>query len=130
MKIKSLFAILLALTFLTCTFVLPTSARETIENNTNVEIIINGEVSAETKAKIEKYFANGEPVVDDGSSIYGLTCTLLGHDLKNTAVSTITHKVRTTSPRCLKRTYDYEECTRCDHENSTLIYSSYIVCCS
>lgn len=129
MKIKSLFAILLALTLLICTFVLPTSAKSTTIDN-DVEIIINGEVSAETKDKIERYFSNGEPAEDIGATTYGLTCTLLGHKIEGTVVATITHKVRTTSPRCLRKVYNYEACTRCDYETSQLIGSEYIVCCS
>jgi hypothetical protein len=130
MKIKRLFAILLALTLSTCTFVIPTSAKESTENDINVEVIIYDEVSTETKIKIENYFASGEPSTDNDSSAYGLTCTLFGHKIESTAVSTITHKVRATSPRCLKRTYDYEACTRCDYEASDLMKSEYIVCCS
>ena len=94
------------------------------------ELYRNGEVSEETKAKIERYFASGEPATDDTSSTYGLTCTLLGHKLESRSVSTITHKVRTTSPRCVKKTYLYQACTRCDYETSTLADTEYIVCCS
>ena len=130
MKIKNLFAILLILTLLTCTFIIPTSAKEATENNTSVEIIINGEVSAETKLKIEKYFATGEPSATNNTSTYGITCTLFGHDLKNTTVEVTTHKVRATAPRCVVKTYDYEECTRCDHEASTLMGTEYIYCCA
>lgn len=130
MKIKNLFALLLALTLLTCTFVIPTNAKEATIDNTYVEIIINDEVSAETKAKIEKYFATGEPDGDASASVYGLTCTLFGHNLESTIVATVNHKVSATSPRCLKRYYDYEACTRCDYETSTLIGTEYIVCCS
>ena len=129
MKIKNLFAILLALTLLVCACVLPVNAKESLGNNLEVEIIINDDVSAKTKAKIEKCYATGEPVIDNGVSTYGITCTLFGHKIESTAVSTITHKVSSTSPRCLKRTYNYEECTRCDYTNSTLILSEYIVCC-
>ncbi len=129
MKIKSLFAILLALTLLVCTFVVPINAKESTIN-TGIEVIIVDEVSEETKAKIEKYFADGEPTTNDGNSTYGLTCTLLGHKLENTSVETITHKVRSTSPRCLKKTYAYSACTRCDYETSELVKSTYIVCCS
>lgn len=128
MKIKSLFAVLLALILLTCTCVLPVSAKETTENN-EFEIIIHSEVSEETRANIERHFATGEPAADNGATTYGLTCTLLGHKYVNTAVSTINHKVRVTEPRCLERTYDYEECTRCDYSKSTLINSVYIYCC-
>ena len=130
MKIKNLFAILLALTLLICTFVMPTSAKGSTEDNTNVEIIIIDEVSAKTKEKIEKHFANGTSVENDGTATYGLTCTLFGHKLENSVVETITHKVSTTAPRCLKRTYLYEACTRCDYETSTLAKSEYIFCCS
>ena len=126
---KRLFAVLLVLTLLTCTFVLPVSAKNTTNENTGVEIIIHDEVSEETKAKIEKYFADGEPAEDNGITTYGLTCTLLGHKIESVAVSTINHKVSATSPRCLEKTYNYKECTRCDYEEATLICSEYIVCC-
>lgn len=129
MKIKNLFAILLVLTLLMCTCILPTSAKETITNDEK-EIIIVDEVSTETKAKIERYFAAGAPTTNEGVSSYGLTCTLLGHKLENSIVDVITHKASTTAPRCLKKTYEYSACTRCDYENATLIFSEYIFCCS
>ena len=128
MKIKNLFAILLALTLLICTCVLPTSAKETTNNN--VEIIINDDVSEETKSKIEKYFENGKPSNADDITTYGLTCTLFGHKLENTIVETITHKVRTTAPKCLRKVYNYNACTRCDYETSELIATENIYCCS
>ncbi len=130
MKIKNLFAILLALTLLLCTCVLPTSAKESTEINTNVEIIINNEVSTETRAKIERYFASGEPVDNDVTKTYGLTCTLFGHNLESSTVEVVTHKVSSTAPRCLSKLYDYDACTRCDYETSTLIKTVYIFCCA
>ena len=129
MKIKSLFAILLALSLLVCIFILPTSAKNPT-NNSEIEIIIFDEVSEETKGKIETYFDAGIPNEDDNSATYGLTCTLLGHKIEGTVVATINHKVRTTSPRCLKKYYNYEACTRCDYENAELFDSEYIICCS
>ena len=129
MKIKTLFAILFAVILLICACIVPTNAK-TNENNNDIEIIIYDEVSEETKEKIERYFANGEPAEDDGITTYGLTCTLLGHKIQSTIVGTVNHKVRSTSPRCLEKTYEYEACTRCDYETSTLIDSEYIICCS
>ena len=129
MKIKSLFAILLALTLLTSTCILPASAKETTVEN-DVEIIINNEVSTETTQKIKKYFATGEPATVNNASTYGVTCTLFGHKIENTIVETITHKVRATAPRCLERTYAYEACTRCDYETATLIDTENIYCCA
>jgi len=130
MKIKNLFAIVLALTLLVCTCVLPTSAKEHTHNNDIEIIILDENVSAETKTKIENYFATGEAATDDGVAAYGLTCTLLGHKLQNSIVEVTTHKVRATSPRCVTKTYDYDACTRCDYETSELIDTEYIVCCS
>ena len=130
MKIKSLFASLLVLSILTCTCVLPTSAKENTNKN-NVEIIILDEnVSAETKEKIENYFATGEPVTDDGATTYGITCTLLGHKLQNSTVEVVTHKVSSTAPRCVCKTYLYQACTRCDYETSQLIATEFIYCCA
>lgn len=127
---KRVFAVLLVLTLLTCTLAIPVSAKKTTTEKNDIEIIIHDEVSEETKEKIERYFANGAPAEDDGTTTYGLTCTLLGHKIECTSISTIEHKVRATSPRCLEKTYDYEECTRCDYEKATLVNSMYIVCCS
>ncbi len=127
MKIKKLFAILLVMTLLTCVCVVPTSAKEST-TNTKVEIIIPDQVSDETKAKIERYFATGEPV-DNGTATYGLTCTLFGHKLQSSTVATVTHKVRSSAPRCVRKTYDYDACTRCDYENAELTDTEYIYCC-
>lgn len=127
---KRIFAILLVLTLLTCTFALPVSAKNTTDKNNGIEIIIHDDVSKETKEKIERYFADGVPGEDDGITTYGLTCTLFGHKIECTAVSTIEHKVSATSPRCLEKTYGYEECTRCDYEKATLVDKEYIYCCS
>ena len=130
MKIKSLFAILLVLTLLICTCVLSTSAKEVEENKTVEIIVLNENVSAETKEKIEKYFATGEPATDNNATTYGLTCTLLGHKLECSVVATVTHKVRATAPRCLRKTYSYDACTRCDYEASELIATENIYCCA
>lgn len=130
MKIKNLFASLLALTLLICVCVLPTSAKENINKN-DVEIIVLDEnISEETKEKIEKYFVTGEPVTDNSATTYGLTCTLLGHKLQNSTVEVITHKVSATAPRCQCKTYLYQACTRCDYETSQLIATEYIFCCA
>lgn len=129
MKIKSLFVVLIVLTLLTCNFVIPTSAKE-VAVNENIEIIILDEnVSVGTRTKIERYFATGEPIIENNIDTYGITCSLLGHKITSTAVAVTTHKVRATAPRCVQKTYNYEECSRCDYENSTLIKTEYIPCC-
>lgn len=63
------------------------------------------------------------------SSTYGLMCTLFGHKLETSTAHTVTHKVAASDPRCLKKTYTVESCTRCDYSTKTLKSSSYISCC-
>ena len=128
MKTKRLLALALCVAMLFCAFVMPTNAAETAVDEDTVIIIENENISEETKAKIIAYYTN-EGEHDNDSTTYGLTCTLLGHKLETSAVYKISHKVRTTSPRCLKKTYDYGACTRCDYEESVLLSSVYIVCC-
>ena len=128
MNIKKLLSLILALATLLCAVVIPANAAEA-ETHEQIEIYIENEnLSEETKAKIVAFYTNGGEE-KEGIATYGLTCTLLGHKLESSTVATITHKVRTTSPRCLKKYYNYESCTRCDYENSTLVSQKYIACC-
>ncbi len=128
MKTKKVFSLLLALTTLLCAVIIPTNAAET-EAYEHIEIYIENEnLSEETVEKIIAFYSNGGEE-KDGISTYGLTCTLFGHKLESSTVRTVTHKVRTSAPRCLEKTYNYKSCTRCDYEESTLIASEYIACC-
>lgn len=76
-----------------------------------------------------KFIAHYFSHEDDGVAAYGLTCTLFGHKIESSVVTTITHKVNSTSPRCLQERYNAETCSRCDYTNATLLSSIYIVCC-
>lgn len=128
MKIKRIAALIIAISTLICMMVIPANAAEDNTHN-HVEIIIENEnVSEETKQKAIAFYTNGGEETE-GASTYGLTCTLLGHNLETSRVTKITHKARTTAPRCLEKTYNYSTCTRCDYETSTLISSRYISCC-
>ncbi len=129
MKTKRILALALTVAMLFCAFIMPTNAAETTVDENTVIIIENENISEETKAKIIAYYTNEEEHNDD-SSTYGLTCTLFGHKLETSKVYQINHKVRTTAPRCLKKTYDYGACTRCDYEESVLLTSIYISCCA
>ncbi len=128
MKTKKLLSLILAIAMLACMFIMPANAAET-EADKHIEIIIvNQNISEETKEKAISFYINGGEE-QEGIATYGLTCTLLGHKLESSTVYKITHEVRTTSPRCLKKTYNYDACTRCDYEKSTLLSSEYIACC-
>ena len=128
MKINKILSLILALATLLCAVIIPANAAEA-DTHEHIEIIIENEsISEETKEKIIAFYTNGGEE-KEGVATYGLTCTLLGHKLESTTVSTVTHKVRSTSPRCLEKIYDYEACTRCDYENSELKTQIYITCC-
>ena len=128
MKIKKVFSLILAWATLLCALIIPANAAET-ETHNHIEIYIeNDDLSEETIEKIIAFYSDGGEE-KEGVATYGLTCTLLGHKLESSTVSTITHKVRSTSPRCLRKTYNYESCTRCDYENSALKSQIYISCC-
>lgn len=128
MKTKRICAFVLAATMLFCIFSVQTQAAETATQS-DIDIYIeNQEISEETKAKILEYYSVENPV-DDGVATCGITCTLFGHNLEASTVVKVTHNARTTSPKCLKKTYAYEACTRCDYDSSTLLSSQYIICC-
>lgn len=125
---KKALSMLLAIITLISLTVLPASAEVGGEKD-EIEVIIHDEsLDEETKAKIVKFYTN--PEAQDNTSTYGLTCNLLGHKYEYTDVVTITHKARTTAPRCLKRTYDHGVCSRCNAQVNTLIGSVYITCCA
>ena len=131
MKTKRFLSLLLTLAVLTGHFVIPTSAVETEEVTTaEIEIFIeNEDISEETREKIIAYYSDPNHE-DNGIATCGLTCTLFGHKLENSTVRTVTHKARSSAPRCLEKIYDYNACTRCDYETSEVISSTYIYCCS
>ncbi len=131
MKMTKLLSALLVITLTLCAVVIPVGATEGEEpahNHEHIDVIIVDEVDAETEARIVAYFTEGAE--DDEAAAYGLTCTLFGHKYDSQTVKTVTHKARTTAPRCLQKVYDYQLCSRCGDETSTLISSSYIYCCS
>ena len=94
----------------------------------DVEIIFEEDstLSEEMKQIIADYIVNG----DDGASTYNLLCTLFGHKETVETVATISHKVRTTHPRCLRQTWEVSGCTRCEQAlGMVLLSESYITCC-
>lgn len=134
MNIKKAFALFLSIVLLMCSSHIFAYA-ETDSNasvadsyiSESITIIFNDETSIEAKEKIIAHFTgNNSSVVEPK----GLTCTILGHNLETGSTETITHKVRTTSPRCLKEIYSYELCSRCDYSEYSLVSSKYIACCS
>lgn len=69
--------------------------------------------------------------IDDSSAqTYGIGCILFGHDYLYDSVNVVTHKVRTTEPRCKRQTYDITYCEDCDYFQEKLVATTYIYCCA
>ena len=126
-KIIALFLVVASLFSVMSISVYAEDANEDIVTVTvnETEFVFDANTSEEFRNKAIAHYFNH----DDGAVPYGLTCTLFGHKLESSIISAITHKVRSTDPRCLRERYNTEVCSRCDYTNSTLIDSTYITCC-
>lgn len=129
---KKLLAVILAIASVFSLATFSASAENTDENTV---IITKGDTDYIFEAGVSDdlmnryiYVIETEHDCDD-TATYGLMCTLFGHKLESSVVSTLTHKASATDPRCLKRTYSVEACTRCDYTSQTLLGSTYISCC-
>ena len=128
---KKIIALILVVVSIFSVMSISVHAENVNENSVTVTVnetdfIFDANTSEEFRSKaISCYFNHN----DNGATTYGLTCTLFGHKLESSYISTIEHKVRATDPRCLQETYDTEACTRCDYANAVLISSTYISCC-
>lgn len=128
---KKIIALIMVVVSIFSVMSITSYAEETTENTITVtvneiEFIFEANTSEEFRNKAIAHHLNHG---DDGAAAYGLTCTLFGHKLESSVITTITHKVSATAPRCLRETYDTEACSRCDYTSSTLISSVYISCC-
>ena len=83
-------------------------------------------VSAERQEAIAQRLLGIE---NTGAQTYGLGCILFGHDLKESVVSVITHKVFTYAPRCRQEFYNVTICEDCDYQTQEKTGSCYIDCC-
>lgn len=66
---------------------------------------------------------------NDDVRTYGLMCTLFGHNYEESTISVVTHKVYKYAPRCEDKIYEVKICSRCDHQEQTLMMTNYIDCC-
>ena len=85
------------------------------------------EFSAEQRERIAYILATKK---ENNMETYGLWCTLFGHSYTEDTVTTITHCVRESVPRCLQEIFVVGECSRCGDTYSTLNSSGYINCCN
>ena len=129
---KKIISVFIALTLCALSATLITSASEkpfvviTTEGAEYTVEFENTKLSEEQREAIAYNFVFGK---DDNIQPYGLMCTLFGHKTEENMVSVITHKVRSSSPRCKREMYIVTICTRCDYQEQELTGTSYIVCC-
>lgn len=90
-------------------------------------VIFEGELSEGKKDIIAKRILGIEV---ETAEPYGLMCTLFGHNYEETTAVIITHKARTSAPRCKREIYQVKVCSRCDDTVYTLDTRDYIYCCS
>ena len=128
LKLMIAFALCIALSLSFSANTVQTS--EFFYENEEMTVIFNADsvFSMDEKQIIADKLVYGNDSVENNVSTYSW-CWLTGHNLVSELVSTITHKVRANEPRCDKRTYEIESCTKCDYMKETLISEISYVCC-
>ena len=93
----------------------------------NITVIFDADsqLSNEQKEAIVQLLVNPEY----GVSQANLICNIFGHKNTQEGVSTITHKVSATSPRCLEEFFTITTCSRCNESTVERNGMAYISCC-
>lgn len=128
-KISIILAICLLLTVMgmTVSAIAPENQGNTYAmQNVTVKFDANSKFTPEEQRHIAELLVYGS----DKISPYGLSCFLFGHNYQTDTVTTVTHRARTTAPRCLSKKYEVSVCSKCGDTQQTLISSVYIYCCS
>lgn len=95
-------------------------------NNIDVIFSSTSSLTHEEKQLFAEYLVKGTPNVQT----YGLICNVFGHKESTEIITTVTHCVRSTVPRCLEENWELIICTRCETiiEETRFGYL-YIDCC-
>jgi hypothetical protein len=93
----------------------------------NVTVVFDddSQLSNEQKETIAQLLVNPEY----GVSQVNLICNIFGHKNTQEGVSTITHKVSGTDPRCLREFFTITTCSRCNESTVERNAAVYISCC-
>ena len=107
-------------------------------SNTETEnsyVFVYGERTIEIEAtnisyEQAKLIADGIVYGNNGASTYGIFC-IFGHDIATTHAQEITHKEYAAAPRCVRRLYEVNYCTRssCSYSEATLLSTIRLNCC-
>ena len=93
----------------------------------NITVIFDADsqLSNEKKEAIVQLLVNPEY----GVSQANLICNIFGHKNTVEGVTTITHKVSATDPRCLEEFFTITVCSRCNESTVERDGFAYIPCC-
>ena len=93
----------------------------------NITVIFDADsqLSNEKKEAIVQLLVNPEY----GVSQANLICNIFGHKNTVEGVTTITHKVSATDPRCLEEFFTITICSRCNESTVERDGFAYIPCC-
>lgn len=127
MKKIGLIAIVIVLTFFSTIGV---SADQTIGNtyqikNVTIFFDADSQLTPEQQEIIAQLFVNSEYGVAQAN----LICNIFGHKNSMEGVTTITHKVSATDPRCLEEFFTITICSRCNESTVERNGMRYIPCC-
>lgn len=124
-KISIILIICLLLTAIT----IPANAAESYGNSYSVQdVTIKFAADSIFSSEEQQHFVELLIYGDDEINPYGLSCFLFGHNYESEIITTVTHNVRTTAPRCLEERYDAQVCSKCGDKQLTLLTSFYINC--
>ena len=123
-------SIIVMVIVLTICATLNVSADEIIGNTyqiDNVTVIFDADsqLSAEQQENIAQILVNPE----NGVSPANLICNIFGHKNTQEGVTTITHKAKASSPRCLQELFTITTCSRCNESTVERNAAYYISCC-
>ena len=126
---KRLMLIVMVVTLVICT-TLGVSAHTNAGNtyqieNTTVIFDAESQLSDEQQENIAQLLVNAEY----GVSQANLICNIFGHKNTQEGVSTITHKVSATNPRCFEEFFTITICSRCNESTVERDGFGYITCC-
>ena len=129
MKKLTIFLLTIILTMSLCVNVSAQEINGNIYKYGNISVIFDSDstLSVEHQQHIADILING----DDNISTYNLMCTLFGHKFDQTeGVTTITHEVSPTEPRCFKEYFIVNICSRCQEDGQIeSLGGEYIICC-
>lgn len=129
-KMTKRLILIVMITALTLCSALSISADTNVGNTYHIDNITvifeaDSQLSIEQQEMIAQLLANPE----NGVSQANLICDIFGHKNTTEGVSTITHKAKANSPRCLEEFFTITTCSRCNESTVERNAMSYITCC-